>query len=358
MIVWLIFAAMTAAAMLVVLTPLGRVRAPAGGTDAAVYRDQLTEIDNDARLGLIGPAEAEAARIEVSRRLIAAAEAEAKPVAGAAARRAKMASIIALAGMPIVVAGVYGLRGQPDYPGQPLAARMRDAPVDQDIQALVARVEAHLAANPQDGRGWEVIAPVYLRLGRFADGARARANALRILGPTADRETDVAEALVLEAQGVVTAEAKTALARALALEANHPKARYFTGVAAEQDGRPQEAIANWTALLAAAPADAPWRDLFVREIARLGGAAPAPQTPAADPEQSVMIRGMVDRLAQRLATDAADFDGWLRLVRAWRVLGETDRARQAAAEARRHFAADPDKIGRIEALLRELGLEG
>ncbi|MGB6170943.1 MAG: c-type cytochrome biogenesis protein CcmI, partial [Xanthobacteraceae bacterium] len=76
MVLWLIFAAMTAAAVFAVVWPLGRKPSTGGGSDRLVYQDQLAEIDRDRAAGLIGEAEAESARIEISRRLLAAADAE------------------------------------------------------------------------------------------------------------------------------------------------------------------------------------------------------------------------------------------------------------------------------------------
>jgi cytochrome c-type biogenesis protein CcmH len=349
--IWTLFALMTAAAVMAVLLPLGRARASAGGTDLAVYRDQLAEIDRDRDAGIIGGPEAEAARIEVSRRLIAAAERDGAAGAEGAAGRRRAVAVAAIVAVPLMAILAYGLRGQPGYPGQPLAERRQQAPAQSDIAVLIGRIEAHLAANPEDGRGWEVVAPVYLRLGRIPEAVRARANALRLLGATADREADLAEAQIAAAGGVVTAEAKTSLERAAVLGPDHPKAGYLLGLAAEQDGKPADARAIWSRLIAAAPADAPWLGLLRSEVARLGGADNAQPT-AAD------IRGMVDGLAARLAADGSDFDGWLRLVRSYSVLGEAEKAREAAASVRRRFAAEADKIGQLDALMRELGMGG
>ena len=108
----------------------------------------------------------------------------------------------------------YLTLGSPRLPGQPLQAR-RDAPLQNTLaRRLVAQVEAHLEKNPEDGRGWEVVGPVYMRLGRFEDAVKARRNALRLLGASADREADLGEALIGGANGVVTAEAKAAFERA------------------------------------------------------------------------------------------------------------------------------------------------
>src|SRR5436190_19737093 len=175
---------MTAAAIFAVLWPLGRVRTPqAGGSDLAVYRDQLDEIARDRSTGLIGEAEAEAARVEVSRRLIGAADShlDDAPATGSSFRR-RATAVAVLIALPAIAAMLYLKLGSPDLPAQPLAARATMPLQDRTLDTLVAQVEDHLAKNPDDGRGWEVVAPVYMRLGRFDDAVKARRNALRLNG--------------------------------------------------------------------------------------------------------------------------------------------------------------------------------
>src|SRR5580700_10601331 len=235
MILWIIFASMTAAAILAVLWPLGRKSAAGrGGNDLAVYQDQLEEIGRDRSAGLIGQAEAEAARVEVSRRLLAAADAQetvAEPTANAAQslrrRAAAVAALIVLALLPLCF---YLALGSPNVPGQPAFARAKAVPGDQSIDALVGQVEAHLAKNPNDGTGWEVVAPVYLRLGRFDDAVAARRKSLALSGETATRDADLGEALVAAANGVVTDEAKQQFDKAVAHDPHDAKARYFLGL--------------------------------------------------------------------------------------------------------------------------------
>jgi cytochrome c-type biogenesis protein CcmH len=368
MTLWLLFALMTAMAIFAVLWPLargkGRLRS---GSDLVVYRDQLEEIERDRTAGRIGEVEAEAAKVEVSRRLIGAADAQAAspdPLpAPTAAWHRRLVAVIAIVGLPLGVGGLYLKVGSPDLPGQPLAARAADVQ-NQSIDHLVGQVEAHLEANPDDVRGWEVIAPVYLRLGRFDDAVKARRNLLRLGGETAERQSDLGEALVGTANGIVTVEAKAAFDRAVALDPQDVKARYFLGLAAEQDGRQADAISMWRAMLAGAPEDAPWAGFVRGELARLEGSpgpGPGDLAAAADmgPEQRMaMIRGMVEKLSARLHQDGTDLEGWLRLVRSYMVLGERDKALAAAGEARHALASDPDKLRQIDELVKGLGLEG
>lgn len=374
MTLWFVFALMTAVAIFAVLWPLAQRKPQPGGSDLAVYRDQLDEIERDHASGMIGEQEAAAARVEVSRRLIAAADAEtAAPAGGDPLWRRRATALFALVALPMFAGGLYVTLGSPDLPGQPQASRSA-APTGQDsVAELVARVEAHLENNPDDGRGWEVLAPVYARANRYADAVKARRNALRLLGANAEREAGLGEALTGAAGGVVTAEAKEAFERALGLDANEFRARYYLGLAAEQDGRRDDAVAIWKALLASVPADLPVADFLRQSLARVdppaAAAAPPPQRgPSAEdvaaaaelsPEQrTAMVRGMVERLADRLKQETTDVEGWLRLLRAYMVLGEPDKARDAAGDARRALAGEPDKLQRVNELVKRLGFDG
>jgi cytochrome c-type biogenesis protein CcmH len=374
MVLWIIFALMTAAAIFAVLWPLGRA-APArgGGSDVLVYKDQLKEIDSDRASGLIGEAEAEAARLEVSRRLLDAGESLQRQAPAAAVPKPSRRVAAALASLVVLVLGPLGLYlalGSPDLPGEPAFARVATPTGRESIASLVSKVEAHLAHYPNDGAGWEILAPVYARLGRFDDAVSARKKALTLNGATATREADLGEAETTAANGVVTADAKAAFERALARDAHEPKARYYLGVAAEQDGKNEDAAAIWRSLLADAPAGAPWVDFVRQSLARVSGSVPslavagpnagdiAAASTMSDDERRDMIRGMVAGLADRLRADGADVEGWLRLVRAYVVLGDRDKAKNAAADAKRALGQRPDDIKRIDDLVKGLGLEG
>jgi cytochrome c-type biogenesis protein CcmH len=370
MMLWFVLALMTVAAIFAVLWPLARRVPLPAGSDVAVYRDQLDEIDRDRRAGLIGEREAEAARTEISRRLLAAADAA--PVVlprSHVAWRRRATALTALVLLPLGAASLYLLLGSPDLTGQPQAALRETDPEQSPIAELVGRVEAHLEQSPEDGRGWEVLGPVYMRLGRYNDAVNARKNALRLLGPTAEREADLGEALTGAQNGVVTAEAKEAFDRAVRLDPRDVRSRYFIGLAAEQDGRPKEAAAVWRELLAEAPGDAGWTGFVRQSLARVDpDAAVLPPGPSAEDiaaagemsseQRDTMVRNMVSRLAERLKQDGGDVEGWLRLLRAYMVLGDKEQARAAADDARRALAGEPDKLKRVDELMKGLGLEG
>lgn len=374
MTLWLAFALMTAAAIFAVLWPLSRRGTVRAGSDLAVYRDQLDEIARDRAAGLIGQAEADAAKVEVSRRLIAAADAaEVRQPAGEGPLwRRRATALAALILFPVGAGALYLALGSPQIPGAPLAARLaQQANQNRSIASLVSQVEAHLERNPNDARGYEVLAPVYLRLGRFADAVNARRKVIALAGETAERQSDLGEALTAAANGIVTEEAKQAFDAAVKLDANDLKARFFLGLAAEQDGDRTKAASIWRGMLEGAPADAPWTAMVREALARVGGlppptaSAPGPSTAEinaaagmSENDRSEMVRGMVARLADRLKQHGDDPDGWQRLMRAYMVLGERDKAQAAASDAKRALASDPGKLKRIEDAIKEMGLEG
>ncbi len=299
---WLVLAGMAAFAVLAALWPL--LRAPAGAkadaaaSEAAFYKAQLEEIQRDVERGLLPQGEAEGARAEAARRLISAASG---PLAPPAAPRNRLAAgaLIAI-GLPAIAFPLYALLGQPRMPDQPLASRNVAPQTNGEIEAAVAAVEARLIAKPDDGKGWAVIAPVYMRLGRHADAAHAYAEALRLVGEDPLRRAAYGEALVAAAGGVVTDNAREAFMKALADEPGVPQARFYLALAAEQDGRKAEAIQAYGQILADSPPDAPWLGVVRARLASLKG-EPAPAeasaglaSAAAIPEaQRPMIEGMV-----------------------------------------------------------------
>lgn len=367
MALWFVFALMTAAAVFAVLLPLGlRGRPQAEGTEASVYRDQLAELDRDAAAGRIGAAETEAARVEIARRLLAAAGEERSPPTQVNMKLRRIAALVALVGLPVLALAVYLPLGSPRLGDFPFSARNHAPENSQPIQAMVAQVEDHLQKNPTDGRGWNVVAPVLARLGRYDEAIRAYRNAIKYAGDTAERRADLGETVAAAAGGVVTDEAKGEFEQSLKLAGDHAKASYYLGLAAEQDGRKDDAASIWRAMLDQAPADAPWRPLVQAALTRVaGGTAPAlpngAMAAASDmkpADRDAMIHSMVERLATRLKQNGNDVPGWLRLVRAYMVLGERDKAKSALGDARQAVANDAERLRQLNEGLKNLGLDG
>ncbi len=372
-------AVLAAAAALSVLAPLyrgARTARSERGQALAIYRDQLGEVERDLDRGVIADTEAAAARTEISRRLIRAGQEDAEEGAagGSGVRRFATIAIIA---MPLAALVFYLFVGSPEMPAEPLAARL-NAPTDkQDIPTLVARIEAHLATNPDDAKGWQILAPVYLRLGRFDEAVKAYRNVVRLVGSTADTESDLGEAMVGANGGVVTAEAHAAFERAAKDDATAVRPRFYLALALGQAGKKDEAIAAWQALLAGAPETAPWVAVAKSELAKLEGgtatAATAAAGGAAEPsgptaadvkaagemssaDRLAMIEGMVAKLAAELDAKPNDSAGWARLIRSYMVLGKADDAKAALAKARDALSGDAAALASVDEAAKAAGV--
>src|ERR1700722_1031077 len=357
--VWFVLAGMAACAVLIALWPLLRpslsAKADPAANEAAFYKAQLDEIRRDVERGLLPQGEAESARAEAARRLIAAASSPSPASPPARRYRLAAAALIAV-GLPAIAFPLYARLGRPAMLDEPLASRRVAPQTDGSIEAAVAAVEARLIAKPDDGRGWAVIAPVYMRLERYADAAHAYAEALRLLGEDPLRRSAYGEPLVAVGGGVATDEARQAFDRALAEQPGQPQARFYVALAAEQDGKKADAIRDYDSLLADTPPEAPWRSVVNARLAALKG-APAPAEGSAIPEaQRPMIEGMVSRLATRLASNGGSIDEWSRLIRAYTGLHEGDKAKAALADAHKALASDASAVASLDALARDLGL--
>lgn len=371
MLIWIIFAAMTGAAVFALLWPLNRGprEAFADTADAAsLYRAQIGEIDRDVARALIGPADAEAAKAEAARRLLRSAgdEVGAAGETEASLRRRRASSALALSCVPLLALLVYGAFGSPNAPDLPLSARIEKEPSRQDFAMSLARIEAHLAANPSDGRGWGVLAPVYLRQGRFDEAARAFASAIRNGQDGPDMFAGQGEAQILAAGGVVTAAARETLSEAVRRDPKNPRARFFLAIGQEQDGNLAGAASALRALLQEAPAGAEWAQTVRQRLEALPGEKT--QSPAGESAaesiarlppgvQQKAIRGMVAGLAARLQEGGGSAADWGRLIRSQIVLGDRDAAQSSLVTARQRLAQDAGALTQINALAAELGLK-
>ncbi|MEK7687831.1 MAG: c-type cytochrome biogenesis protein CcmI [Pseudomonadota bacterium] len=332
-----LLALLTTATVGALLVPL--LRASARRTERldsalAIYRDQLAEIERERAAGTLPEAEAAAARLEVERRILAAAGGAAnttdpKVRADSSGLHRFLPPVLALA-IPLLALGVYLQIGRPGLPAAPFSApnsARGPAPhanpnEPMSIERLLAQARARLAEAPNDP------------------------DALSALG----------EALVLEADGSVTPAAREAFDKALAGRPDDPRAQFYLGLHEAQSGDSRAALARWQALEARSPPDAPWLPMLRAEIARVAKAAGLPVPPSAAPsaptgmpqpsrdqveamqnldpaERQQAIRAMVEGLDARMKENPGDRTGWLRLANAWKVLGENAKAADAYAKA-------------------------
>ncbi|MDX8491460.1 c-type cytochrome biogenesis protein CcmI [Mesorhizobium sp. VK22B] len=373
MLFWVIAAILTLGASLAVLLPLAggtKGASAAGDHDLEVYRDQLSELDRDMARGLIQPGEAEEARAEIGRRILRLGSgSQSGTQAPRPSRAARLVATAAVLAVPLVSWGLYGALGSPDLPSQPLAERLAKNPSESSVDELVARAEAHLAANPSDGKGWDVLAPVYLRLQRFPDAITAYRNAIRLDGDSAVRQAGLGEAIANAAGGIVSAEAQGAFEAALKLDPANAKANFYLAMGLAQEGKKAEAAAAWQKMLGQLAPDSPWRNAVQQALAQtepsVAAAAPAngPDAQAVEAAQQMspqdrqaMIETMVAGLDDRLKQNPRDEEGWMRLIRSYVVLGKADQARDALGRAVAVFGADSEQAKKFTAFAASLGL--
>ncbi|MFQ5774614.1 MAG: c-type cytochrome biogenesis protein CcmI [Kiloniellaceae bacterium] len=370
---WLIFGALAVLAAAVLLA--GVLRRPgAAGTraehDLEVFRAQLRELEREVEAGLLGAAEAEAARTEIQRRMLAAdAARQAAPARGPRRADTVLAVLVALA-VPAAALGLYLALGSPRTPSVSFAEHPAQRPADEepanpalaDVETMMSRLEQRLADDPSDLQGWIMLGRSAAVLGRYVQAVEAYDHALALAGDLAEVHSARGEALVMAAQGRVGEDARAAFARALALDGADPRARYYMAEAKYQDGDPRAALDGFVALLDGAPADAPWyavvRERAAGVAAELGldpeAVLPkgrvAAATPPADP------RAAAERLAGRLERNPKDFRGWIALARARMALGDANGARDALRRGSEVYAAAPFVQQQFEQAAAELGL--
>lgn len=386
MVLWIGFAVLAAAVVWAVTRPL--LTAPDDSPqeqdrELTVYKDQLAELEAERAQGLIAVEDADAARTELARRVLQRAERKHESAAPDLADETltlRRIAFISAAALPVIAIGVYLAIGSPGLPGRPYAARL-NAPVNKSSMGdMVAKVEAHLRNHPEDGKGWDVIAPVYMRMGNFGQAADAYERANRLLGESPKRLAGFARATIFIENGIVTEPARRAYEKLLAGDPDALEAQAWLAIAKEQDGDLAGAATDYRTLLDGAGAEPPWRALLeerlqaatarLQEAPRSGGpeaeGVDKPSVPSTrdqanfhkmTPEQrEQFIQSMVDGLASRLKEDGKDLNGWMKLVRAYVVLGRKQEATSALADARSIFAGDEKSLGQLNALAQVLGL--
>ena len=393
---WIVSAALAvivaALIALAVRAPRRGMAQPAADYDLRVYRDQLREVDRDLARGVVGEADAERVRAEVSRRILAADAARQAEAAQAQADKGAPLMLAALIGVALVGGSLWLYRslGAPGYGDLALADRIElaeqarqnrpsqqeaeaslpayvaPAGISPDYVALVERLRETVARRPDDLQGHLLLAQNEANLGNFPAAARAQSQIIRIKGDdaTASDYTDYADMLVLAAGGYVSPEAEAALRETLARDPGNGTARYYFGLMMAQTGRPDTAFRVWDQLLREGPADAPWIEPILAQIEEMsfragvnyqlpeiGAGRPAPRGPTAGDieaaadmtpaERMEMVQNMVAGLSDRLATEGGPVEDWAQLITALGVLGQTGQARAIYENAVEVFADDP-----------------
>ncbi|MEI7790112.1 MAG: c-type cytochrome biogenesis protein CcmI [Alphaproteobacteria bacterium] len=395
MILWIILTVMIALAAVGLTIPLVRryeQRPQAKTVD--ILKGQLGEVDAQVAASLIEPAEAEALRSEIKRRILVEDR-----DAGTAARPFPQTAMpwVALGLVAIVTlcaTALYAMMGHPELTSSAAVSASSAAPEAQttaadasnskeghpngQVASMIASLETKLQQNPGDAQGWQMLAWSYMRTGRPADAAKAYAKAVAIEPTNVEYLSAQGEAMV-QSEGKVSDEAAAIFQRALKGDPADPRARYFLAIHRDQTGDHKGAMDDFIALLKSAPPDAPWASqvrTYVEDLAKeqhvdlTGKLPPAPAAPGpnstqlaaagnmSDADRQAMIHSMVDKLAGELKANPKDTGGWVRLMRARMVLGESQQAAQDYKQAHQAFAGDAAAQAALQEAAKSLGVPG
>lgn len=339
----------------------------------AIYRDQLAEVDRDVSRGVLASDDAEAAKLEINRRILR--EDQRNPEQTAKGRSGLL--MVAALSIPVAAFAMYDRIGSPDIPSSVFEERAEERAEQASIEALAARVRSKLDANPEQAtpQEWLLLGQTYFKMQRFQDATYALEKIVDLQQVPADVIMFYVEALVASSDNIIGPKASSYIDKALTLEPMIPSAWLYRAIALEQAGDPGQARGVLMERLSLTSSDAPWVGAFLNQINRLSEitgdppitlentlapqrgpdandvAAAAEMTPE---ERQDFIQSMVARLGARLADNPDDFDGWLRLARAQSVLGETDAARGALRNAELLVMGAPSNDPRRQLVEAEL----
>jgi cytochrome c-type biogenesis protein CcmH len=362
---WIVAGLLTAAVVVLLALPLMRKGhgGDPGGTDLAVYRGQLAELERDRSRGLIEAEQAASIETEISRRMLNAAR-SAQPMAATAAPSRILATIIAVL-VPVAGLVIYLSVGQPDLPGQPLAERnLQQGQDPAKLIAEVTEIRNRLKQTKDDLDRWVMVGEAFEKLGQPRQAVETFRVAKQISPDDPGISAALGEALINADGGAVGEEAKKLFLSIPPDSESQPEARYYLALASAQTGDMKTALKGWQSLLSDSAADAPWIESTRARIASAAqamGLDPAKETPAPKPPASMsaegpleggpdtpqgqaikqmaperqeqMIQGMVARLAARLQANPDDPEGWRKLARAYQVMGLPEKANDATKQA-------------------------
>ncbi len=384
MIFWVIATLLTIAALASVVIPILKGSESAFSSldyDREIYLARIAEIDADVAIGRMSEEAAAAAKAEEGRKLIASSNSQQSSTSINGGISTKAILLLVVLAIPATAVLMYLDSGRPGFQDMAIASRPDRDPAGQSISQLLERAEARLASHPDDLRGWAVVAPVYLRMGRVEDAIIAYRNASRLDPENNQFKVSLAEAMVVGAQGIVTEDARKIFSEVAAEVPGDAQSRFYLAIATSQEGNLEEAAKAWESLIGDSPENAPWLPAAKAqyaavqkkrgiEVALENSDDSETQTPGptredieaasalSTDERQEMIRNMVSGLADRLKENPDDIEGWRRLIRSYTVLGDTDKAREAITNARTNFASNTEFLSELENIENSLPAAG
>lgn len=320
--------------------------------NAAIHRDQLRALEADLARGVITQQDFETTRDELQLRLLDDTESfEASPKNKTTGFwTAKRTSVAVGLSLPVMALGLYLQLGTPEAIN-PVAA---DHTQNEQLTNMVNTLAARLKDNPNDSKGWVMLAKSYKAMERFEEAQQAFEKAGDIVKTDPELLLDHADVLGVLADNSLAGRPKQLIEEALRLDPMNPMALMMDGVALYQGGDYKNAVARWEKLLDLLQPGSPDAQQVQANIddarakgglsAGVSNALPPVPAGAAAGMTPEMINQMVDRLAARLKENPEDLAGWARLARAYKVQNRLDEAIAAYAKTGKLLDTDPDLL--------------
>ena len=374
MIFWFLLALMLVIAILCILLPLRRANESRESESPHfnLLRAQIKALDDQIEGGGSNTETLRAERAEIARRLLAEARnSDQLQSSSSSTTTVKIVSLLALIVLPALSLSIYLPLGSPGLAGSPFNEQNVGKLEDKSVNEMVLLAERHLAKNPDDLRGWKLLANVYGRLGRAPARAHALEQIIRLSGASPELKSELAEAITFANENIVIARARMLFEEALAANPDLIKPQMYLAVALEQEGKIKQSFERWKGLARLQPGNEDWQRMTGTHIARLSTKlAPGDENQLANPsaeqiaaaqnlspnDRSSMISAMVENLASKLEDEPDNLPGWLRLIRSYSVLGEARKAQAAYQSALVHFDTDEVKRRALQELAEQLKL--
>ena len=336
--------------------------------NAAIHRDQLRALEADLARDVISQQDFETTRDELQLRLLDDTESfEASPKNKKKSFwTAKRTSVAVGLSLPVLALGLYLQLGTPEAINPVAAGNANNEQLVQMVDTLAAR----LKDNPNDSKGWAMLARSYKALGRFDEAQQAFEKAGDFVKTDPELLIDHADLLGVLAGNSLVGKPQQMIEEALRMNPLHPMSLMMAGVASYQGGNYQQAVTYWEKLLGLLQPDSPDAQQVQANIndARAKGGLSAGASNALPPVPAgaaagmtpEMINQMVDRLAARLKDNPDDLAGWARLARAYKVQNRLDEAIAAYAKTGKLLNTDPDLLTQYADALatRDKSLQG
>ena len=239
-----------------VLPPLWLgLRAPSAKADRkelnlSIFRDQLAGLEREKAEGILSETNFEQAKLEVQRRLLEEIEPEdsAPKTTEATYSASRKTAISLLLLLPLLATVGYGLLGNP----KALDPTQTSAPpkmTQEQINGMVTKLAERMAANPDDLKGWLMLARSYKTMGRYDEAVAAYGKAEKLVNEDPDLLASYAETVAMANGKGLKGKPMQLVDRALKLDPKHPHSLFLAGAAALEAGDNKKRIAYWESLL-------------------------------------------------------------------------------------------------------------